>query len=206
MKSHFSQVTFMPDCLCIFPELLSSNPNIVQWSLLLQILPVALSSARAQLLWCHHSSTYSSFTAKVWLNQTHGSSSSPGRCLEWPSNISGSVGELLFLNKILTNGRQKGADKCYFLPPDPPPEISRPSDSFHMAFSEMSPVSKQPPVNLYEVIACLIIYYFIGFLYYFIGFLSVLPFFTSLSLTLVALGLQPLTSGLHVSFAVLSAF
>lgn len=28
MKSHFSQVTFMPDCLCIFPDLLNSNTSL----------------------------------------------------------------------------------------------------------------------------------------------------------------------------------
>lgn len=191
-------VTFIPDCAssqsCSAPI-----PTLFISHCCSKYCQVVLSSSRAQLLCCHHSSTYSSFTAKVWLNQTHRASSSPGRCLEWPSNISGSVGALLFLNKILTNGRQKGADKFYFLPPDPPPEISRPSDSFHMAFSEMSPVSKQPPVNLYEVIACLIIYHFVGFI-------SLFPFFTSLSLTLVALGLQPLTSRLHVSFAIVSVF
>lgn len=65
--------------------------------------------------------------------------------------------------------------------------------TFHMAFSEMCPVSKQPAMCLYEVIASLVMQHLV--------FLSQFPCFTSLSVTLVALRVQLLITCLHVNFA-----
>ena len=102
-------------------------------------------------------------------------------CMGWCSNQANHWQGLP--KKILTTERQKGADKFSVLPLDPPPEVSKASGTFPMTFSGMSPVSKpQMSLCFYEVIACLLMYY--------LTCVSLFPCFTSLSLTLAALGLQ----------------
>lgn len=59
----------------------------------------------------------------------------------------------------------------------------------HKAFSEMSLMYKQPPL-CYKVIAFSVIYHLM--------FLSLFPCFTSLSLTVAALGLQPEIAALEL--------
>ena len=122
MKSHFSQVTFIPDCLCIFPDLSAPIPTLFSGHCYCSLNSKYYQSSHPLPGHGSHGAIITAPTEDLLsrFNLTRFMEALAHLAGTWSGQVtqSGGVGKLLFYKKILTNGRQKGVDTFYILPPD----------------------------------------------------------------------------------------
>lgn len=109
MKSHFSQVTFIPDCLCIFPDCSTPIPTLFSGHCYCSLNSKYYQSSHPLL---GHSFHGAIITAPIEALLSRFNLTRPMEALAhlagtWSGQVtqSGGVDELLFCKKILTNGR-----------------------------------------------------------------------------------------------------
>ena len=122
MKSHFSQVTFIPDCLCIFPDFSAPIPTLFSGHCYCSLNSKYYQSSHPLPGHGSHGAIITAPTEDLLsrFNLTRFMEALAHLAGTWSGQVtqSGGVGKLLFYKKILTNGRQKGVDTFYILPPD----------------------------------------------------------------------------------------